>query len=207
MKEVLWTMPTDGQPPARSATDKAPETSSAHLADLIVAIAQTKDRAAFAQIFGHFAPRVKGYLLRLGASNGQAEEVTQEALLTVWRKAELFDRKKAAASTWIFTIARNRRIDILRRQKFPELDAQDPSLVPDAPTPPDQEVMAIRDSEQVREALLVLPDEQRELIRLAFYKGWSHAKIAEDTNMPLGTVKSRLRLAFAKLREALEGRV
>ena len=200
-------MPTNGRPPAGRETNQTPEVTSAHLADLIVAIAETKDRTAFAEIFAHFAPRVKGYLMRLGASDGQAEEVTQEALLTVWRKAALFDRRKAAASTWIFTIARNRRIDVLRRQKFPELDAQDPSLVPDAPSLPDQEVMAIRDSEHVREALLQLPDEQRELIRLAFYKGWSHAKIAEESNMPLGTVKSRLRLAFSKLRDALEGLV
>jgi RNA polymerase sigma-70 factor (ECF subfamily) len=110
-------------------------------AGLIEKIAESQDRDAFAALFAHFAPRLKGYLLRLGASDGQAEEVLQEALLTVWRKAHLFDRKKAAASTWIFTIARNRRIDILRKKKFPEIDAEDPSLVPDAPRAPDEEVI------------------------------------------------------------------
>ena len=176
-------------------------------AGLIEKIAESQDRDAFAALFAHFAPRLKGYLLRLGASDGQAEEVLQEALLTVWRKAHLFDRKKAAASTWIFTIARNRRIDILRKKKFPEIDAQDPSLVPDAPRAPDEEVIGAREGEAVRLALEKLPEEQRELVRLAFYNGWSHSKIAADTNLPLGTVKSRLRLAFSRLRNELEGRL
>lgn len=176
-------------------------------AGLIEKIAESKDRDAFAALFAHFAPRLKGYLMRLGASNGQAEEVLQEALLTVWRKAHLFDRKKAAASTWIFTIARNRRIDILRKRKFPEIDAEDPSLVPDAPPAPDEEVIGAREGEAVRAALEKLPEEQRELVRLAFYNGWSHSRIAADTNLPLGTVKSRLRLAFSRLRNELEGRL
>lgn len=188
-------------------SDAAKTGSKPDFAGLIEKIAETKDRDAFAALFAHFAPRLKGYLLRLGASDGQAEEVLQEALLTVWRKAHLFDRKKAAASTWIFTIARNRRIDILRKRKFPEIDAEDPSLVPDAPRPPDEEVIGAREGEAVRLALEKLPDEQRELVRLAFYNGWSHSKIAEDTNLPLGTVKSRLRLAFSRLRNELEGRL
>ena len=176
-------------------------------AGLIEKIAESQDRDAFAALFAHFAPRLKGYLLRLGASDGQAEEVLQEALLTVWSKAHLFDRKKAAASTWIFTIARNRRIDILRKKKFPEIDAEDPSLVPDAPRAPDEEVIEAHEGAAVRVALEKLPDEQRELVRLAFYNGWSHSKIAADTNLPLGTVKSRLRLAFSRLRNELEGRL
>ena len=189
------------------SSDSAKTGSKPDFAGLIEKIAETKDRDAFAALFAHFAPRLKGYLLRLGASAGQAEEVLQEALLTVWRKAHLFDRKKAAASTWIFTIARNRRIDILRKRKFPEIDAEDPSLVPDAPRAPDEEVIGARQGEAVRLALEKLPEEQRELVRLAFYNGWSHSKIAEDTNLPLGTVKSRLRLAFSRLRNELEGRL
>jgi RNA polymerase sigma-70 factor (ECF subfamily) len=181
--------------------------SASAFSDLIESIAETKNRDAFAALFSHFAPRLKGYLMRLGASEGQAEEVTQDAMLTVWRKAHLYNRKKAAASTWIFTIARNRRIDLLRRQKFPEIDADDPVLVPDMPTPPDEEVISAGQDAQVRLALDTLPPEQRELVRLAFYNGWSHSKIAEDTNLPLGTVKSRLRLAFSRLRNELEGRL
>ena len=197
-----------GKPSDAAAIAKTgPQDTKADFAGLIEKIAESQDRDAFAALFAHFAPRLKGYLLRLGASDGQAEEVLQEALLTVWRKAHLFDRKKAAASTWIFTIARNRRIDILRKKKFPEIDAEDPSLVPDAPRPPDEEVIEAREGETVRLALQKLPQEQRELVRLAFYNGWSHSKIAADTNLPLGTVKSRLRLAFSRLRNELEGRL
>jgi len=145
--------------------------------------------------------------MRLGSSDGQAEEVTQEAMLAVWNKAHMFDAKKAAVSTWIFTIARNRRVDILRSQKYPELDANDPALIGDAPAQPDEEVIEAREGEEVREALQKLPTEQKELVRLAFYNGWSHAKIAEQSNLPLGTVKSRLRLAFSRLRDALDGRL
>lgn len=211
----LWkvknTVTTSGQNigSARTEVEKDPGKASdtAHFADLIESIAETKNRDAFKALFAHFAPRLKGYLMRLGASDGQAEEVAQEALLTVWRKAALFDRKKAAASTWIFTIARNRRIDILRRQKFPEIDADDPTLVPDMPAQPDEEVIGMREDEMVRAALEKLAPEQRELVRLAFYNGWSHSKIAADTNLPLGTVKSRLRLAFARLRNELQGRL
>jgi len=186
--------------------DQQPNSSvsdSMRFAFLIENIASQKDREAFAELFAHFAPRVKGYLMRLGASNGQAEEVTQDAMLTVWRKAHLFDRKKAAASTWIFTIARNRRIDILRQQKYPELDANDPALVPDTPAQADDEVIAEQRGELVRAALDKLPEEQRELVRLAFYNGWSHGQLADETNLPLGTVKSRLRLAFGRLRQEL----
>ena len=178
------------------SADVAKTGSKTDFAGLIEKIAESKDRDAFAALFAYFAPRLKGYLLRLGASDGQAEEVLQEALLTVWRKAHLFDRKKAAASTWIFTIARNRRIDILRKRKFPEIDAEDPSLVPDAPRAPDEEVIGAREGEAVRLALEKLPEEQRELVRLAFYNGWSHSKIAADTNLPLGTVKFTLAAGF-----------
>ena len=204
-------MPTSGQNigSALNEVDKAAGTppDTEDFPALIESIAETKNRDAFVALFTHFAPRLKGDLLRLGASDGQAEEVMQDAMLTVWRKAHLYDRKKAAASTWIFTIARNRRIDVMRRQKFPEIDADDPVLVPEKPPQPDEEVIRARQDEQVRVALAALPEEQRELVRLAFYNGWSHSKIAADTNLPLGTVKSRLRLAFSRLRNELDGRL
>ena len=156
--------------------DQQPNSSvsdSMRFAFLIENIASQKDRDAFAELFAHFAPRVKGYLMRLGASNGQAEEVTQDAMLSVWRKAHLFDRKKASASTWIFTIARTRRIDVLRPHKYPGFDAIDPSLVPDSPAPPEDDVIAVRRGEMVRAALGTLPEEPRELVRLAYSHGWS----------------------------------
>ena len=115
----------------RKKLSPAEKTAMAALATLIEDIAAHKSKAAFKKLFEYFAPRLKGYLMRLGSSEAQAEELVQDVMLTVWRKAALFDRRKAAASTWLFTIARNRRIDILRREKYPELDPEDPALVPD----------------------------------------------------------------------------
>ncbi|WP_038300923.1 sigma-70 family RNA polymerase sigma factor [Candidatus Micropelagos thuwalensis] len=177
------------------------------LATLIEDIAAHKSKAAFKKLFEYFAPRLKGYLMRLGSSEAQAEELVQDVMLTVWRKAALFDRRKAAASTWLFTIARNRRIDILRREKYPELDPEDPALVPDEEVQPDDAVIMAERKAEVHSAMATLPEEQVELVKLAFYKGWSHSEISKETGLPLGTVKSRLRLSFTRLKEALDGKV
>ncbi|NCG11707.1 MAG: sigma-70 family RNA polymerase sigma factor [Alphaproteobacteria bacterium] len=179
----------------------------AALATLIEDIASHKSKASFKKLFEYFAPRLKGYLMRLGSSEAQAEELVQDVMLTVWRKAALFDSRKAAASTWLFTIARNRRIDILRREKYPELDPEDPALVPDEEVPPDDAVIMAERKAEVQAAMATLPEEQVELVKLAFYKGWSHSEIAKETGLPLGTVKSRLRLSFTRLKEALDGKV
>lgn len=187
-----------------SPADKA---AMAALATLIEDIAAHKSKAAFKKLFEYFAPRLKGYLMRLGSSEAQAEELVQDVMLTVWRKAALFDRRKAAASTWLFTIARNRRIDILRREKYPELDPEDPALVPDEEVQPDDAVIMAERKAEVQSAMATLPEEQVELVKLAFYKGWSHSEIAKETGLALGTVKSRLRLSFTRLKEALDGKV
>lgn len=168
---------------------------------LIVAIAQTRDRAAFASLFRHFAPRLKAYLIRSGASDAAAEEFAQEAMLTVWRKADLFDPRRARASTWIFTIARNRRLDALRkdgRAPAPELD-----LAPEAPERPDDLFEGAETARQVRDAMATLSLDQAEALRLAFFLDQPHSEIAERLNLPLGTVKSRIRKAMLKLRVVL----
>jgi RNA polymerase sigma-70 factor, ECF subfamily len=173
-------------------------------AALVEAVALSRDRSAFVQLFTHFAPRIKGYMMRLGAEPGQAEELAQDVMLSVWRKAHTFDRRQASVSTWLFTIARNRRIDILRREKRPEFDPGDPLLAPDPePAPDDAADQSLRE-ERLRRAMTVLPAEQLELLQQAFFRGQSHRDIAEETGMPLGTVKSRLRLAFGHLRGALD---
>jgi RNA polymerase sigma-70 factor (ECF subfamily) len=177
------------------------------MADCIEAVAARQDKAAFAVLFDYFAPRLKGYLMKQGASGGQAEEVAQEVMITVWRKAGQFDRRQASVSTWLYTIARNRRIDVLRREKFPDYDPDDPMLLPSEAEQPDEAVAAGERQVKVREALDTLPAEQAELIQLAFFKGWSHSEIAENLDLPLGTVKSRLRLAFRKLKGSLDGSV
>ncbi|SOE16868.1 RNA polymerase sigma-70 factor [Hoeflea halophila] len=172
---------------------------------LASAVAERQDQTAFAELFDYFAPRIKSYLLRLGMENGQAEELTQEVMIVLWHKAGLFDPVKSSLSTWLFRIARNRRIDAFRRDKSALLDADDPALQPSQPESAEDIVEAEERDERVRKAMLDLPDEQVELVKQAFFLGRSHSQIAEDTGLPLGTVKSRIRLAFSRLRRSLEG--
>jgi RNA polymerase sigma-70 factor (ECF subfamily) len=169
---------------------------------LIVAIAERGDREAFATLFGHFAPRVKSYLLRLGASAEGAEELAQETLLIVWRRAAGFGPGRAAASTWIFTIARNLRFDALRREKRPAV-AIDPSDAGIDPAAPDTILAALQDETRVGRAIGELPGDQARVVRLAFFSDKPHSEIAVELGLPLGTVKSRLRLAMARLRVLL----
>lgn len=172
--------------------------------DALVEATARQDRTAFAALFEFYAPRVKAYLLRLNSSSSLAEELTQEVMLTVWRKAAQFDPGQASASTWIFRIARNRRIDAARRADKPELDGEDPLLAPSEPEAPDDAAHAAYRTSRVAQALQDLPEEQVSLLRLAFFDGLSHRDIAERLGVPLGTVKSRLRLAFDKLRKVLD---
>lgn len=170
----------------------------------IVAVGARRDRVAFAHLFSHFAPRVKAYLMRLGSDPAQAEEVAQDVMVTLWRRSETFDPRQANASTWVFTIARNRRIDLLRRERRPALDAEDPALVPEAEDQADKTVIALEAADRVRDAICRLPEEQRTLLMMAYYDDMAHSAIAERTDIPLGTVKSRLRLAVARLRKELK---
>ncbi len=172
-------------------------------AELIAAIAARADRSAFAALFGHFAPRVKSYMLRLGAPPPLAEELAQETLLTVWRKAGAFDAAKAAPSTWIFTIARNLRIDAARRERRGGQTADDPTDEPPAEPSPDAQLVATQSEGRIRRALQRLPPEQAQVVRLSFFSDKPHAEIAAELDLPLGTVKSRLRLAMGRLREQL----
>lgn len=169
------------------------------------AISQTRDRASFEVLFTHFGPRVKAYLLRLGASPALAEDLAQEAMLAIWRKAHLFDPCKASAGTWIFTIARNLRIDAIRREKRPEFNPQDPALVPEAEIQADIKLMKSDEEVRVRKALNGLSPEQVKVVEMSFFADKPHSVIADELGLPLGTVKSRLRLAMARIRLSLEG--
>jgi len=181
----------------------APE--SDRFAGLVAAVAERRDRDAFEQLFDHFAPRIHAHLLRLGAEGALAEELTQEVMTTLWHKAALFDGAKSSVATWLFRIARNRRIDQLRRSRDTRpLDLDDLLGVADDAAPADEAIDAARREVLVRQALERLPAEQLALIRLAFFQGLSHSEIAAATGLPLGTVKSRLRLAFERLRRTLE---
>ncbi|BCB18253.1 sigma-70 family RNA polymerase sigma factor [Bosea sp. ANAM02] len=171
---------------------------------LIAAIARSGDREAFAALFDHFAPRVKGLLMRGGASAELAEEVAQETLLAVWRKAALFDPAKASASTWIATIARNLRIDIARREMRSRLSQVYEILDEEAPEQPDATLSGAERDARVRAAMTQLSPDQYRVVELAFLEGFSHQDVANRLAIPLGTVKSRLRLALSHLRGRLE---
>jgi RNA polymerase sigma-70 factor (ECF subfamily) len=150
------------------------------------------------------APKVKGYLIRLGSSAAVSEEVAQDVMLTIWRKAEQFDPAKAGAMTWIFVIARNRRIDRLRREKAEVIYAEVPDVEDENTTSQFDRIAGAERDTRVRAALDCLSPDQWEVVRRSFYEDEAHAAIADALDLPLGTVKSRLRLAMGKLRKRLE---
>lgn len=178
--------------------------SSGIMADLLQRVAASGDAQAFHDLFQTYAPRVKSYMMRQGADPNTAEELAQETLLTVWRKAALYSGEKGSPTTWIFTIARNLRIDRLRKEvAWQELpDGHDEEASDD--TPPDEAVSERERQERVQTALSSLPADQQEVVTLSYIDGLSHSEIAERLNLPLGTVKSRMRLAYQKIREAVE---
>lgn len=165
------------------------------------AIRDQQDQAAFAALFRHFAPRVKAFLMRSGMTASFAEECTQEVMATVWRKAHMFDGTKASVSTWIFTIARNRKIDMIRKTRRPE--PEDLPWGPDAEPDAAEMMMMAQDSEELGRALASLPEKQRGLIERAYFGDLTHSEIAAETGLPLGTIKSRIRLALDRLRHAM----
>lgn len=187
--------------------------ASEDLNRLVAAVAGAGDRSAFAVLFKHFAPRVKAHLLRSGASAEVAEELVQETMVNVWRKAGTFDPARAQLSTWIFTIARNQWVDHLRRRHDRPGDAAaiEPEQAADpieqalSEATPDEHLDAARRESAVRAALGRLAPEQLQILRLSFYDEHSHAHIAAELQVPLGTVKSRIRLAVGHLRRVLNG--
>jgi len=170
-------------------------------AGLLIAVRDCQDKIAFAQIFRHFAPRVKAFLMKSGTDAALAEECAQDVMATLWQKAHLFDPSRASVATWVFTIARNRRIDVARRARRPE-----PEILDWGPEgEPDQaDVYEIaQETKRLGAALAGLPEKQKALIQRAFYGDLSHSEIAAETGLPLGTIKSRIRLALDRLRQTM----
>lgn len=197
--------------PAARAVDLKPveNETSAPSADeqcqLIRAVAVARDRDAFARLFTHFAPRVKSFLMRAGLADTVAEEVTQETMLAVWRKASYFDPSRAGLSTWIFTIARNHRIDRLRRGRLQTRESlADPSDEPDAPLSGEEIAIVAEREKQIRDALGSLSEDQATIVRLSYFADKPHAEISRELGIPLGTVKSRIRLALNRLHALLD---
>ncbi len=191
-------------PVNETATPEASLELNARMSANILAIAQSADRAAFRAVFEFYAPRVKSFLMRSGGDTARAEEVTQETMVAVWRKAHLFDPQKASAATWIFTIARNLRIDAYRKERRPEIDPEDPALQISPPADAMSELAGAQDAAALAGALAELGPDDRQLLELAYYKDRSQSQIASELGLPLGTVKSRMRQIYARLRNRLE---
>lgn len=162
------------------------------------------DRDAFRILFERVTPRVKGYLMRMGASESLAEEVTQDVMVAVWRRAGTFESERAAATTWIYQIARNRRIDLWRREHRLTLDPHEPLLQGSEPEQPYALLDAAQEAAAVRDAIAQLPDELSMLLRMAYFDGLTHQEIAQATGLPLGTAKSRIRKATKIVRNSLD---
>jgi RNA polymerase sigma-70 factor (ECF subfamily) len=174
-------------------------------AALLYRVASERDRAAFAEIFDHFAPRVKSFMMRKGASAELAEDLVQETMIAVWSKAALYVPERGAASTWVFTIARNLRIDRLRRESAAHFSDLEDFDAPSDDVPGDEAMNRSQEDSHVAKALAQIPPEQRELLILSYVDDVPQSMIAERLNLPLGTVKSRMRLAYRRMRKLLEG--
>ena len=184
--------------------DSTAEKSGEVHALLVQRIAIHQDRAAFQQLFAHFAPRVKSYLMGFNLDSERAEDLVQDIMVTLWQKAGQYDPEKARVSTWIFRIARNRFIDQTRKHKYPEVNADDHLGDMEAPEQTDQPLQVQETADRIASALTVLNEDQRQVIDLSFFKEMSHSEIADHLSLPLGTVKSRIRLAFQTMRKELE---
>ena len=193
----------DGLRQAMTPADRPPAGES-RMEALLRAVATLKDRAAFAELFQHFAPRLKAFMMRGGADSDTAEELAQEAMIQVWRRAESFDPARAAASTWIFTIARNKRIDRLRRERRPPMSEEEYASALGEPERGDQAAERSQAEARLARSLETLPEDQATVVKMAFYEDKSHSAIAAELHLPLGTVKSRIRLALTRLRGMIQ---
>lgn len=173
------------------------------LSACLLAVGARKDIESFETLFRFFGPKIRAFMLKRGGNRQQAEELMQETMMMIWNKAEQFDPARGTVSSWIYTIARNVRIDAFRRTNRPQFDPNDPAFIPEPPPAADAVVEADEAAERLRGAMSKLPPEQADLLRLSFYEEIPHSAIAEKLNLPLGTVKSRIRLAFSRLRDML----
>ena len=168
--------------------------------ELLLTIGLNADKQAFTHLFEYFAPRLKSFLMKQGTSDIQAEELVQETMLNIWRKSKQFDPQKASASTWIYTIARNLKIDAFRRNKRPTINIDDVAEPEDNSDGADKKVDISHRQKRVASALEMLPPEQFKVVQMSFFEDKSHGEISVELGIPLGTVKSRMRLAFERIR-------
>lgn len=187
----------------RFAPNDARQMNQILMTELIHKVARNRDSQAFHELFVMFSPRIKAMLMRQGADPETAEEIVQETMLSVWRKAHLFAESKGSFSTWVFTIARNLRIDKLRRNVVWQDLGRELDERPSDEDSPHDALHREQQRELVSDALETLTPDQYEVIKLSYIDGMTHTEIAEQLDVPLGTVKSRMRLAYGKIRERL----
>jgi RNA polymerase sigma factor (sigma-70 family) len=192
-----------GRPANIGVTGQPGSLAAPDFADLVEAVGARRDRKAFVALYDHFAPRICAYLLRLGVEPASAEDLTQEVMAKLWTRANQFDRNKSSVGTWLFRVARNARIDNVRRQRGEPPIGKDALSIPDPCQSPDDALNDAQWEQRVRAALANLPAEQLAIVKLAFFEGLSHSEIAEQTGVKLGTVKARIRLALTRLRRGL----
>ena len=178
--------------------------SNDHLSSCLLDIAENQNKNAFKTVFKHFAPRLESYLIKLGAVDTQAEEVIQEVMIAVWTKSATYDSNKSSVSTWVYTIARNKRIDKIRKEKRHYLSESDEGLEIPVDSTQEKEIFSAQISNTLKKYMASLPDEQSKLLKLSYFYNKTHADISEELNIPLGTVKSRIRLALTKMRHLVE---
>jgi RNA polymerase sigma-70 factor (ECF subfamily) len=205
---VILTFPRPGREAAETMTASPVQASTGadnnkDFAPLIARISEQRDREAFVEVFRYFAPRVKSFLINRGRNQQSAEDVLQEVMIAVWEKAYLYNSEKASVSTWLFTIARYKHIDRIRRDGRHKTESDEPDLRPSEEPEADAEVLQSQRAEAVRKVVATLPQDQQTVIAMSFNQGLSHSEIAEQLGLPLGTVKSRIRRAFQRMREEL----
>jgi len=186
------------------ASDEAAQALTQRMRENLVAIGKRRDENAFHDFYDHFSGRIKSFLMGKGTQESVAEELMQEIMLIVWRRAESYNPEKAAPSTWLFTIARNRRTDYLRGNSRIEVELDDELLEVDNSEPTQEDQVGLFQQSQILEqALNKLPQEQRQVLHLSYFRGKSHGAIAEWLDLPVGTVKSRIRLAMQSIRSEI----
>ena len=167
-------------------------------------IGKNQDKLAFNSIFRYFAPRLKSFLVKAGSTDSQAEEVIQEVMIAVWTKSSTYDSNKSSVSTWIYTIARNKRIDKIRKEKRHYLSESDEGLEIPVDSTQEKEIFSAQVSNSLKKYMSNLPEEQSKLLKLSYFYNKTHADISTELKIPLGTVKSRIRLALTKMRHLVE---
>ena len=180
------------------------DVSELDLRSFLKDVGESQDRPAFSNLFKYFAPRLKSFFVKLGCTETQAEEIIQEVMIAVWTKANTYNSDKSSVSTWIYTIAKNKRIDKIRKERKHFTVESDESLEIPTPSKQEEEILASELSEKISNTLKFLPKEQAELLKLSYFYEKTHTDIANDLNIPLGTVKSRIRLALSKMKNLVE---